>query len=342
MHVATLAGSVQLRRAVQDLGQFDRSLSSILSPIYEQSEIDRHVHALFQENYQEFLQPFPLTRGSIDHWIYLLRAFMPLRGRHEASLAILDLGSGGGTSVFPLIELYPNSEIVASDLSVNLLRELRHWHREHYSTHDRLWLLQLNAEETVFEDEQLDIVTGAHVLHHLHDLRKVFTEVGRILKPGGVALFFEPFESGCQLISLIMQLLIARNDSAPADCRISEEIIQGFHVFMADIWRRKGVSKSQELLDRIDDKWVFTDMQLRDAVAKTGLELIGVKQVYEPERLVSRMVDHELRRRLHSLAALPQWAQDLVLDMDRQFSHELLSETFFSGAIQLIKPAQRA
>ena len=328
MEIATIAGSVQLRSAVQDLGQFDQSLASILSPIYQQAEIDRHVHALFQENYQEYLRPFPLTRESIDHWVDLLRTFMPSNGhRQQAPSAILDLGSGGGTSVFPLIELFPHAEIFASDLSVNLLRELRQWHHEHYGSHSRLWLLQLNAEDTVFEDQQFDVVTGAHVLHHLHDLRKVLTEVGRILKPGGVALFFEPFESGCQLLSLIMQLLIAKNDLASPETRINEDIVAGFRVFMHDIWRRKGVSKSQELLDAIDDKWVFTETQLRNAVTDTGLELMAIRQVYEPHGLVSQMVDHELRRRLHSLAILPQWAQELVTDLEHQFSRELISET---------------
>jgi ubiquinone/menaquinone biosynthesis C-methylase UbiE len=337
---ATSAGSIKLRRPLTDLGQFDASLASILSPIYEQSDIDRHVHALFQENYQEFLRPFPLTREFIDHWLDLFRAYMPRSHDGEAPSTILDLGSGGGTSVFPLVEMFPGAEIFASDLSVNLLRELRQWHHDHYPSHDRLSLLQLNAEDTVFADGQFDLVTGAHVLHHLHDLRKAFTEIGRILRPGGVALFFEPFESGCQLLSLIMQLLIATNQSVPVASRIPEDVVAGFRVFMHDIWRRKGVAKSQELLDRLDDKWVFTETQLRHAIAGTGIELIAIKQVYQPAGLVSQMVDHELRRRLHSLAVLPEWAQQMVADVEGQFSHELIAETLFSGAIQLRKDAR--
>ena len=59
-------------------------------------------------DYEEYLRPFPLTRESIDHWIDLLRTFMPSNGnRQQAPSAILDLGSGGGTSVFPLIGCFP-------------------------------------------------------------------------------------------------------------------------------------------------------------------------------------------------------------------------------------------
>ena len=51
------------------------------------------------------------------------------------------------------------------------------------------------------------------------------------------------------------------------------------------------------------------------------------------------MVDHELRRRLQTFAGLPEWGRELVFDIERQFSRELLSETLFSGAIQLTKAA---
>ena len=180
----TIGNSIRLRRTITDLGRVDSSLSGILSPGYAPDEVDRHIHTLFQQDYEEYLRPFPLTRGSIDHWIDLLRTFMPeSHQRFDAPFRILDVGSGGGTTVFPLLELYPSAEIIASDLSLNLLRELHQWHSDHYPNSGRLSLLQLNAENTVFEDAQLDIVMGADVLHHLPDLGKVFEEVGRILKP---------------------------------------------------------------------------------------------------------------------------------------------------------------
>lgn len=189
----------------------------------------------------------------------------------------------------------------------------------------------------MFDDAQLDVVMGADVLHHLPDLAKVFQEIGRILKPGGVALFFEGFESGFQLLSLVMQLLIAKNESMPPTQQMSSDTVSIFRIFMHDLWRRKGSSKNQALLDAIDDKWVFTETQLRNAIAGSSLELAAIKQVYQPEGVIPVMVDHELKRRLQALAGLPQWAQELVFEIQRQFSRELLSETLFSGAIQLTK-----
>jgi hypothetical protein len=59
--------------------------------------------------------------------------------------------------------------------------------------------------------------------------------------------------------------------------------------------------------------------------------------VHSPDGLIACMVDHELKRRLRTLAGLPDWARELVFEIERQCSRELLSETLFSGAIQLMK-----
>jgi ubiquinone/menaquinone biosynthesis C-methylase UbiE len=301
--------------------------------------VDRHIHALFQENYKEYLRPFPLTRPAIDHWKNLIQDALPEgHANDQAQLTVLDVGSGDGLSVFPLIELFPNAEIVASDLSIHLLRDLRSWHQQHYPNHKHLWLLQLNAEDIVFEDSQIDLVTGAFVLHHLRDLVKCLAEIRRVLKPGGVAIFWEGFEGGCQIVSLVMQLLIAKNEAKPRSQRIGDKVIVGFYDFIADVQRRKGECKSPELLDALEDKWLFTQTQIEKDVRKAGFELIAVRSVYSPDALIATMVDHELRRRLHELAGLPRWAQELVAEIDGGFSRELKSEILYGAVVIVRKP----
>jgi SAM-dependent methyltransferase len=56
---------------------------------------------------------------------------------------------------------------------------------------DRIRFQRMNAEALEFDDNHFDVVCGRAILHHL-DLRRSFTEISRVLKPGGVGVFVEP------------------------------------------------------------------------------------------------------------------------------------------------------
>lgn len=49
----------------------------------------------------------------------------------------------------------------------------------------------MNAEAMTFADESFDLVFGSGIIHHL-DVERSLTDVRRVLRPGGVAIFCEP------------------------------------------------------------------------------------------------------------------------------------------------------
>jgi SAM-dependent methyltransferase len=49
----------------------------------------------------------------------------------------------------------------------------------------------MDAEATTFADQSFDLVFGRGILHHL-DLTKCFSEIARVLRPGGLGIFSEP------------------------------------------------------------------------------------------------------------------------------------------------------
>ncbi len=120
----------------------------------------------------------------------------PYVARHlEATLAatgvgpgarLLELGAGMGRFSLPLAER--GYRVVATDLSPDLLGELRRFDRD-----GRVTALEADA----FLVDQVapgpfDAVLGFFFLHHLENLEGVFAACARVLAPGGVAAFCEP------------------------------------------------------------------------------------------------------------------------------------------------------
>lgn len=77
--------------------------------------------------------------------------------------------------------------------------------------------MQLNAEELIFESGEIDLVVGGAILHHLFDPSKTLKEAYKVLKPGGYAIFYEPFEAGNQIVKLIFERILERNEQFALD-----------------------------------------------------------------------------------------------------------------------------
>jgi ubiquinone/menaquinone biosynthesis C-methylase UbiE len=54
--------------------------------------------------------------------------------------------------------------------------------------------LAMNAEAMSFEDNKFGLVYGRWIIHHL-DVDRCFSEVAPVLKPNGVASFYEPMDT---------------------------------------------------------------------------------------------------------------------------------------------------
>src|SRR5436190_1018436 len=121
----------------------------------------------------------------LDHetWIRSAVAAMgSLRGK-----AVLDYGCGHGMAA--VVFARAGADVTAFDLSPGYVAEAQ----------DRadangvaVEFAVLNAEELPFADESFDAVWGNAILHHL-DLNRAGAELHRVLKPGGVAVFCEPW-----------------------------------------------------------------------------------------------------------------------------------------------------
>lgn len=111
----------------------------------------------------------------------------------------LEIGSGTGYFSLNMMQNGVLDEVVCSDISEGMLREVEK-SAKLLGFEDRVSTLHTEAEGFPFEDESFDLVFGHAVIHHLPDLQESFNEFYRLLKPGGMIFFAgEPSERGDKL-----------------------------------------------------------------------------------------------------------------------------------------------
>ena len=107
------------------------------------------------------------------------------------------IGSGSGTSVIPLGERLPAANIVATDISPQLLAILQQYLRDHATEASRFAQVGVDA---MTADYRPEVGVGAAILHSIIDPARMPASCQRALKSGSWAMFFEPFEAGAENI----------------------------------------------------------------------------------------------------------------------------------------------
>jgi len=121
----------------------------------------------------------------LDHetWIRpALARFGDLRGQR-----VLEYGCGHGMAAVTLARAGAN--VTAFDLSPGYVSEARARARANRAN---VKCVVADGEELPFEDASFDAVWGNAILHHL-ELQRAGRELHRVLRPGGVAVFCEPW-----------------------------------------------------------------------------------------------------------------------------------------------------
>jgi 2-polyprenyl-3-methyl-5-hydroxy-6-metoxy-1,4-benzoquinol methylase len=142
----------------------------------------------FHDEWAESIEPsqvlvretFEACTSPESQW--LLSQMGDIRGK-----TLLDLGTGAGESA--VYFALQGARVMATDLSPRMLDVVKEVAKHHNTT---LETKVASAEDlSAFEDNSYDYVFGANVLHHV-DMEQCLDEVKRVLKPGGVAAFWDP------------------------------------------------------------------------------------------------------------------------------------------------------
>ena len=136
----------------------------------------------FQDRPEQFLFEDDAYLGH-ETWV---RPAMDQLG-YLQGLRVLDFGCGHGMAAVVLAR--QGGQVTAFDLSWGYLSEARK--RARANSVD-IHFVQANGERLPFADASFDRIWGNAILHHL-DLQTTATELFRVLAPGGVAVFAEPW-----------------------------------------------------------------------------------------------------------------------------------------------------
>ena len=97
---------------------------------------------------------------------------------------ILDVGCGRGGTVFVIKQFFEPRSVQGLDLSPNAIASCRASHR-----HDNVRFDEGDAENLPFDRELFDVVTNVESSHSYPNLGAFYTEVFRVLAPGGCFLY---------------------------------------------------------------------------------------------------------------------------------------------------------
>ena len=98
---------------------------------------------------------------------------------------VVDLGSATGSSLRPLARRFRGAQIIAADLSHDMLllaRKKRSWFARHAA-------VQVNAEALPFADQSVGVVFSNLLLPWVADPARLFVEVSRVLRQEGLFIF---------------------------------------------------------------------------------------------------------------------------------------------------------
>lgn len=318
-----------------DLGSAgNEKLKGILSPIYNDSVINQYIQSQFTEFAQVYIEKYQ----HIEHFTNLiLTAFQKIKLRAQNELTILDIGSGAGNTIFPLLKLCPDSRVIASDLSVEMLVSLKEGMKKFITdqnTDHGCLLLQLNAEQLDFVEESFDLIIGGAILHHMVSPEKTLNGCARILKQGGYAIFFEPFEEGNIILRNAYNTIL--NDSRQGT--LSSEVRSLFQALIVDYDARMVRDKSLPKFRNLDDKWLFNKKYFLDFSKKYGFSECIIYPLHSTERQFALQTETYLRLgRGKTRDALPNWAWEIIRQYDQCFSEDTKKELLIEGCLILKK-----
>jgi SAM-dependent methyltransferase len=298
---------------------------------------DRGSKAAITDQFKTGAEEYHRRYAASDHFEQLFRQALSATaiGVPDAPL-ILDLGSGSGVnSVVPCWRLFPGARIVATDLSAELLAMLADYAADSGQA-GALTCVKLDAMRRKTAPGVFDLVTGAAILHHLDSPGEGLLAAAHALKPGGHAIFFEPF-NGWALMRLAFERIMA--EAALRGVALAPDLVAALQMLIDDVADRSSEGYRPDRSAK-DDKWIFSRAGVEGMAQAAGFAQVRFVPHGDHATLYrdSAAVHLRLASGRDDLA-LPDWALAIVDGYDAAMTLNAKRELMMEGTIVLTKAA---
>ena len=244
------------------------------------------------------------------------------------NIRILDAGCGTGSGTDYLINLNPEAEVVAIDLSEKALAvaEERCNRSGVIAKHSKpVKFYNLKLEEATQLEGEFDFINCVGVLHHLPEPEKGIRAIAKKLKPGGILHIFVYAELGRWEISLMQKAIALLQGDKRGDYRDGVKV--GREIF-ANLPENNRILQQENKLWSLENHRdeSFADMYVHpqeidynvealfDLIEASGLDFVGFSnaQYWQLERLVGESTD--LRSRAKGLSDRERYRLIELLD----------------------------
>jgi 2-polyprenyl-3-methyl-5-hydroxy-6-metoxy-1,4-benzoquinol methylase len=313
-----------------DMGADNPEFAGVFIPKTQRGVVSAGVTSQFLENAEVYHQKYFAT--AYTDWLIgntkkLIR--VPATGA-----SILDIGSGSGPSVFSLLTAFDDCNIVATDISPQLLSILQRMLALR-GVQDRVVTCCLDLNKPIFRGQPFDLAIGKAILHHLFEPEILITQVFASIKPGGSLVFYEPFETGMAALAMVLRQILA----SPL---AQTEMTQHMRAFLT---RRIAVArvmrcepKDPEKFADVDDKIAFTRVYFQRIADRLGaaLQVYPVNNTRHPFRDSMRTTFRIALGKGEDI--LPDWAWKIIDDAERAVSEDFMMDCMMTGCVIFTKP----
>ena len=316
-------------KPMYDLGEIDNELDGIYTTGVSESDIGKYMSAYYSDTETVMNRPFELNMLYRNVFENALSTVRPTDIK-----ITLELGCGKGYATYAIADLIPATKIIASELSIAMLLSHRGTGLANFQQYEnRIIRCQVNADDKTFRDSCFDLVVGTGILHHVFRPLQVIKEVGRVLKPNGVAIFIEPFEGGFSLLQIAYEILLLKHEQ---NNFILNDQQRDYLSFYVEMWKKLKVDAPHEenVISGLDDKWIFSYDYFDETARIAGFDAVHKSPLLSPTNHV-----YELYK-AHTIGngiELPPEADEIIYLIQRSFSSRQLTMLHGDGILVLQK-----